>query len=121
MPRTTAVKRSFETAKLETPKVHVPAHVPAQVPAIAVNRPGLGSILAESMTSGVGFGLGSALVRRMFTPATTESASTVNNEYEQCLEQNTEWTPACYHLSNQYKACMIRTNFNQNQCTESYS
>jgi hypothetical protein len=56
----------------------------------------------------------------MFTPATTESASTVNNEYEQCLEQNTE-ASACYHLSNQYKACMVRTNFNQNQCTELYS
>jgi len=119
MPRNTAIKRSFDTAKLETPKVPVP--VPPHVPALPVNKPSLGNILAESMTSGVGFGLGSALVRRMFAPATTESASTVNNEYEQCLEQNTEWTPACYHLSNQYKACMIRTNFNQNQCTESYS
>jgi Rod binding domain-containing protein len=85
------------------------------VPAIALNRPSIGNILAESMTSGVGFGLGSALVRRMFTPA-----STVNNEYEQCLEQNTE-ASACYHLSNQYKACMVRTNFNQSQCTELYS
>jgi hypothetical protein len=108
MPRTTAIKRSFDAPK-------VPAHVPAPVPVIAVNRPGLGNILAESMTSGVGFGLGSALVRRMFTPA-----STVNNEYEQCLEQNTE-ASACYHLSNQYKACMVRTNFNQSQCTELYS
>ncbi len=116
MPRTTAVKRSFDA-----PKVHVPAPVPATVPALPVNKHSLGNILAESMTSGVGFGLGSALVRRMFAPAITESASTVNNEYEQCLEQNTEWTPACYHLSNQYKACMIRTNFNQSQCTESYS
>lgn len=106
MPRTTAIKRSFDTPK-----------VPAQVPttALAVNRPSIGNILAESMTSGVGFGLGSALVRRMFAPA-----STVNNEYEQCLEQNTE-ASACYNLSNQYKACMVRTNFNQNQCTELYS
>jgi hypothetical protein len=108
MPRTTAIKRS-----LETPKVDVP--VPATVPAIAVNRPSLGNILAESMTSGVGFGLGSAIVRRMFTPT-----SALNNEHEQCLEQNTE-ASACYHLSNQYKACMVRTNFNQSQCTELYS
>jgi hypothetical protein len=67
------------------------------------------------MTSGVGFGLGSALVRRMFAPA-----STVNNDYEQCMEQNTD-PSACYNLSNQYKACMVRTNFNQNQCRELYS
>jgi Rod binding domain-containing protein len=104
MPRNTAIKRSFDT-----PKVDVPATVPP------VNKPSLGNILAESMTSGVGFGLGSALVRRMFAPT-----SAVNNEYEQCLEQNTE-ASACYNLSNQYKACMIRTNFNQNQCTELYS
>jgi len=119
MPRTTAVKRSFETPKVHVP-AHVPATVPATVPALAVNRPSIGNILAESMTSGVGFGLGSALVRRMFTPATTESVSAVNNEYEQCLEQNTD-ASACYNLSNQYKACMVRTNFNQSQCTESYS
>ena len=117
MPRNTAIKRSFETPKVPE---KVPAHVPAPVTAIAVNRPSIGNILAESMTSGVGFGLGSALVRRMFAPATTESASTVNNEYEQCLEQNTD-ASACYHLSNQYKACMVRTNFNQSQCTELYS
>ena len=108
MPRNTAIKRSFDAPK-------VPATIPAQVPALTVNRPGLGNILAESMTSGVGFGLGSALVRRMFGPALT-----VNNEYEQCLEQNTD-ASACYNLSNNYKACMIRTNFNQNQCTELYS
>ena len=118
MPRNTAVKRSFETPKVQTPKLEVPAPVPAI--ALAVNRPGLGNILAESMTSGVGFGLGSALVRRMFGPATTAAESTPNNEYEQCLEQNTE-ASACYNLSNQYKACMVRTNFNQNQCTELYS
>ena len=120
MPRNTAVKRSFETPKVQTPKLEVPAPIPSQVPALAVNRPGLGNILAESMTSGVGFGLGSALVRRMFGPASTAPESTPNNEYEQCLEQNTE-ASACYNLSNQYKACMVRTNFNQNQCTELYS
>ena len=118
MPRNTAVKRSFETPKVQTPKLEVPAPVPAI--ALTVNRPGLGNILAESMTSGVGFGLGSALVRRMFGPASTAPESTPNNEYEQCLEQNTE-ASACYHLSNKYKACMVRTNFNQNQCTELYS
>jgi len=48
----------------------------------------------------------------MFAPAAAGPASTVNNEYEQCLEQNTE-ASACYNLSNQYKACMVRTNFNQ--------
>jgi hypothetical protein len=112
MPRTTAVKRSFDTPKVP---VSVPATATVPVPAIPVNKPSLGNILAESMTSGVGFGLGSALVRRMFAPT-----STVNNEYEQCLEQNTE-ASTCYHLSNQYKACMVRTNFNQNQCTEIYS
>ena len=109
MPRTTAIKRSFDTPKVQTPKVEVPAPVPT------VNKPSFGNILAESMTSGVGFGLGSALVRRIFAPT-----STVNNEYEQCLEQNTD-ASACYHLSNNYKACMVRTNFNQSQCTELYS
>lgn len=113
MPRTTAIKRSFDTPKVQTPKVEVPAPVPAPVP--TVNKPSFGNILAESMTSGVGFGLGSALVRRIFAPT-----STVNNEYEQCLEQNTD-ASACYHLSNNYKACMVRTNFNQSQCTELYS
>ena len=116
MPRNTAIKRSFDAPKVQTPKV--PATIPAT--ALTVNRPGLGNILAESMTSGVGFGLGSALVRRMFGPASTAPESTPNNEYEQCLEQNTE-ASACYHLSNNYKACMVRTNFNQNQCTELYS
>lgn len=111
MPRTTAIKRSFDAPKVQTPKVEVPAPVPA----LAVNKPSFGNILAESMTSGVGFGLGSALVRRMFGPT-----STPNNEYEQCLEQNTD-ASACYHLSNKYKACMVRTNFNQSQCTELYS
>ena len=116
MPRNTAIKRSFDAPKVETPKVETPkveVAVPAPVP--TVNKPSFGNILAESMTSGVGFGLGSALVRRMFGPA-----STVNNEYEQCLEQNTD-ASACYNLSNQYKACMVRTNFNQSQCTELYS
>ena len=116
MPRNTAIKRSFDAPKVETPKVETPkveVAVPAPVP--TVNKPSFGNILAESMTSGVGFGLGSALVRRMFGPA-----STPNNEYEQCLEQNTD-ASACYNLSNQYKACMVRTNFNQNQCTELYS
>ena len=120
MPRTTAIKRSFDTAKVQTP---VPALAPATVP--QVNRPSLGNILTESMTSGVGFGLGSALVRSMFGPAAAgpaaaELAVKANNEYEQCLEQNKE-ASACYHLSNQYKACMVRTNFNQNICTELYS
>ena len=118
MPRNTAIKRSFDAPKVQTPKLEVPATIPAI--ALTVNRPGLGNILAESMTSGVGFGLGSALVRRMFGPASTAPESTPNNEYEQCLEQNTE-ASACYNLSNQYKACMVRTNFNQNQCTELYS
>ena len=76
MPRTTAIKRSFDTPK-------VPAEIPVSV--TAVNKPSLGNILAESMTSGVGFGLGSALVRRMFGPVTTP-----NNDYTQCLEQNTD-------------------------------
>ena len=115
MPRNTAIKRSFDTAK-------VPVSVPVPVPttALAVNKPSLSNILTESMTSGVGFGLGSALVRRMFAPASTGPESTLNNEYEQCMEQNTD-PSACYNLSNQYKACMVRTNFNQNQCTELYN
>ena len=118
MPRTTAIKRSFDEPKVQTPKVEVPATVPAPVP--TVNKPSFGNILAESMTSGVGFGLGSALVRRMFGPTSTAPESTPNNDYEQCMEQNTD-PSACYNLSNQYKACMVRTNFNQNQCTELYS
>jgi len=120
MPRTTAIKRSFDTAKVQTP---VPVPVPVPVP--TVNKPSISNILAESMTSGVGFGLGSALVRSMFGPAAARPAAEglavkANNEYEQCLEQNTD-ASACYNLSNQYKACMVRTNFNQNICTELYS
>jgi len=53
-------------------------------------------------------------------PAAEGLAVKANNEYEQCLEQNTD-ASACYNLSNQYKACMVRTNFNQNICTELYS
>ena len=104
MPRSTPVKRNNDTPKLQVVSPHAPA-----VPVL--NRPSLGSVLAESMTSGVGFGLVSALVRSMFGPA----SSTPNNDYQQCLEKNTD-ASACYHLSNEYKACMVRTNFNQNTC-----
>jgi hypothetical protein len=84
------------------------------------NSPSLGSTLVESMTSGlgsgVGFGLGSSLVRSMFGSSPSPS---VNNDYEQCLEANKHNLPetTCYHLSNRYKACMVRTNYNRGECT----
>jgi hypothetical protein len=94
------------------------------------NSPSLGGTLVESMTSGlgsgVGFGLGSSLVRSIFGSSAGSGAGSspsVNNDYEQCLEANrlngTE--ASCYHLSNHYKACMIRTNYNANTCKEIYN
>lgn len=108
MPRTRTAKKVVDNDSA-TLQIVSPRAAPV------VNRPTLGSVFAESMTSGVGFGLGSALVRSIFGPVTTP-----NNDYTQCLEQNTD-TSACYHLSNEYKACMVRTNFNQTQCRDLYS
>lgn len=102
--------------------VHVVS--PLAPPMPTKDSPSLGSTLVESMTSGlgsgVGFGLGSAFVRSMFGSSPSSSSSpTVNNDYEQCLEANKHNLPetTCYHLSNQYKACMVRTNYNRGECT----
>jgi hypothetical protein len=94
---------------------------PPMPPAPVTNSPSLGSTLVHSVTSGlgsgVGFGLGSSLVRSFF--GSTPSASPPNNDYIQCLEANkfTDRESNCYHLSDSYKACMIRTNFNRGECS----
>jgi len=115
-------------------KSNVPVVSPLAPPMPTKNSPSLGGTLVESMTSGlgsgVGFGLGSSLVRSIFgsgagssAGSSAASSASVNNDYEQCLEANrlngTE--ASCYHLSNQYKACMIRTNYNANTCKEIYN
>jgi len=97
---------------------------PPMPPAPVTNSPSLGSTLVHSVTSGlgsgVGFGLGSSLVRSIFgsTQITTQPVTEVN-DYMKCLEANkfSDREASCYHLSDSYKACMIRTNFNQGQCS----
>lgn len=92
-------------------------------PAKTTNSPTLGNTFVESMTSGVGFGLGSSLVRSFFgpssTPSPTPTVSSPNNDYKQCLEANklSGTENSCYHLSDMYKACMISTNFNHGECS----
>ena len=123
MPRnSTSITRKNTVHPVSPLAPAVPAVMPTK------NSPSLGSTLVESMTSGlgsgVGFGLGSSLVRSIFGSGLGPSPSTtVNNDYEQCLEANrlngTE--TSCYHLSNQYRACMIRTNYNANTCKELYN
>jgi len=125
MPRnSTSITRKNTVHPVSPLAPAVPAAMPTK------NSPSLGSTLVESMTSGlgsgVGFGLGSSLVRSIFGSGLGPSPSpspTVNNDYEQCLEANrlngTE--TSCYHLSNQYRACMIRTNYNANTCKELYN
>ena len=91
---------------------------------LTTNTPSLGSTLVHSVTSGlgsgVGFGLGSSLVRSIFgsTQTPTQPVTEVS-DYMKCLEANkfTEGESNCYHLSDSYKACMIRTNFNRGQCS----
>jgi hypothetical protein len=114
MPRNTTVKKTAEE-----PQFRVVSPRAAPVPVYP--SPSLGSILAQSVSSGigsgVGFGLGSSLVRSFFgsTPAPVTEVS----DYMKCLEANkfTESESNCYHLSDSYKACMIRTNFNRGECS----
>ena len=100
-------------------KVEVVSPLAPAIP-ITTTTPTLGSTLVHSVTSGlgsgVGFSLGNSLVRSFFGSSPTPP---FNNEYEQCLEANKLNMPetTCYHLSNQYKACMIRTNFNRGECS----
>lgn len=118
MPRNTTVKKAVDEQKFQVVSPRAAA-VPV-LPSAINNSPSLGSILAQSVTSGlgsgVGFSLGNSLVRSIFGSSPTPPS---NNEYEQCLEANKLNMPetTCYHLSNQYKACMIRTNFNRGECS----
>jgi hypothetical protein len=112
-------RNSTSTARKTTHAISPLA--PPMPPAPLTNSPSLGSTLVHSVTSGlgsgVGFGLGSSLVRSIF--GSTPSASPPNNDYIQCLEANkfTDRESNCYHLSDSYKACMIRTNFNRGECS----
>ena len=96
---------------------------PPMPPAPVSNSPSLGSIVTQSVASGVGsgvgFSLGSIFARNLFGSTPSQSPSATTNEYEQCLAANklSGTEEACYHLSDHYKACMVRTNFNQGQCT----
>jgi hypothetical protein len=114
MPRNTTVKKTTQESQLRVVSPHA-----APVPVLP--SPSLSSILAQSVSSGigsgVGFGLGSSLVRSFF--GSTPTASPPNNDYIQCLEANkfTDRESNCYHLSDSYKACMIRTNFNRGECS----
>lgn len=112
MPRNT-LKKSEGKPSLQIVSPHA-----AAVPVIQ-QAPTMGKVFAESMTSGVGFGLGSAFVRQLFgSSQTTVGESQISNEYSECVEANkhNKTDNVCYHLSNQYKSCMIRTNFNENEC-----
>ena len=116
MPRNTSVKKTTQESQLKIVSPHA-----APVPVLP--SPSLGSILAQSVSSGigsgVGFGIGSSLVRSFFGSTATPTVSSPNNDYIQCLEANkfTDRESNCYHLSDSYKACMIRTNFNQGECS----
>lgn len=118
MPRNTTVKKSAQESQLRVVSPHA-----APVPVFP--SPSLGSILAQSVSSGigsgVGFGLGSSLVRSFFgsTPSPPPTASSPSNDYIQCLEANklSGTEKSCYHLSDMYKACMISTNFNHGVCS----
>jgi len=113
-------RNSTSTARKTTHAISPLA--PAMPPAPISNSPSLGSIVTQSVASGlgsgVGFSLGNIFARNLFGSAPSQSPSATVSEYEQCLAANklsgTEAT--CYHLSNQYKACMVRTNFNQGEC-----
>ena len=117
MPRNTSVKKTTQESQLKIVSPHA-----APVPVLP--SPSLGSILAQSVSSGigsgVGFGLGSSLVRSIFgsTQITTQPVTEVS-DYMKCLEANkfTDRESNCYHLSDSYKACMIRTNFNRGECS----
>lgn len=86
-------------------------------------KPTLGEVLVDSMTSGVGFGIGSSLARSLFSFGGSQLQPT--QEYTQCLEANKlagngngngNEKDECYYLSSEYKACLIRTNFNKASC-----
>jgi hypothetical protein len=119
MPRnstSTMRKTSHVVSPLAPPMP--PAYVSAS------NSPTLASVLGHSVASGVGsgvgFSLGSAFARNLFGLGAnpSPSATAAVNEYTQCLEANklNGNMATCYHLSDQYKACMVRTNFNDYEC-----
>lgn len=102
-------------------KVEVVSPLAPAIP-ITTTTPTLGSTLVHSVTSGlgsgVGFSLGNSLVRSFFGSTPTQPVTEVS-DYMKCLEANkfTEGESNCYHLSDSYKACMIRTNFNRGECS----
>lgn len=118
MPRNTTVKKAVDEQKFQVVSPRA-APVPVLPP---WNPPSLGSTLVHSVTSGlgsgVGFSLGNSLVRSIFGSTPSQPVTEVS-DYMKCLEANkfTEGESNCYHLSDSYKACMIRTNFNRGECS----
>jgi len=114
-------RNSTSTARKTTHAISPLA--PPIPPAPVSNSPSLGSIVTQSVASGVGsgvgFSLGTMFTRSLFGPGASQSPSVTVSEYEQCLQANklSGTETSCYHLSDMYKACMVRTNFNQGQCT----
>ena len=101
-------KKEKPGPQIPGPKIQIPGpKIQIPGPKIKTQSSSLGSVLADSMVSGFGFGIGSSLAKSLFEPKISSEPEKPNlktpdnifKEYLECLERN-EPTTNCELLLN---------------------